>query len=468
MKKQLYLLLTAMLMTCFASTALAKANQPATPSSVSAVPTAINPTYTGVMQALVNAGEATGGTMYYSLDNDVWSTAIPTAKNAGNYTVYYKVIGDDTHTDYTPDDNAVAVTIAKTPLTITASEKWISYGDPLQYLEASYNGFVNGEGPGYVQPAVKFASDYTQGDNAGTYTITPYGAGAVNYAISYVSGTLHVNKIYSVITTAPTAIDGLVATGNPQVLITAGEATGGQMQYSLNYFSWSTDLPTATDAGIYTVYYIVMGDVNHYSTSTASIEVTIAPTDIVITPYPDPQHAGVYYSTFYDSNFKYALPAGVEAYVATYDGANLLLTKTAEAGEVIPDDEAVILKASVSPFTLTPSDGEAVPYSAMNDLQGTDVSITTPNNCYVLAGTDGVVGFYHYTGANLNPHKAYVTLPGGGMNQAPRRMPFVFNQATDVENIQGDNVQSTKVLENGVLYIIKNGVKYNTQGHIVK
>ena len=128
--------------------------------------------------------------MYYSLDNSAWSEDIPTAKNAGDYTVYYKVIGDETHADYTPAPNIVAATITKAPLTITASEKWIEYGDPLQYMGAIYTGFVNGEGPGYVQPAVKFSSDYTQGDNAGTYTITPYGAGAANYEISYVSGIL--------------------------------------------------------------------------------------------------------------------------------------------------------------------------------------------------------------------------------------------------------------------------------------
>lgn len=33
-----------------------------------------------------------------------------------------------------------------------------------------------------------------------------------------------------------------------------------------------------------------------------------------------------------------------------------------------------------------------------------------------------------------------------------------------VENVQSDDVQCTKVIENGVLYIIKNGAKYNAQG----
>jgi len=195
--------------------------------------------------------------------------------------------------------------------------------------------------------------------------------------------------------------------------------------------------------------------------------VTPAPAeDVDITPNADPDHAGVYYSTFYDSANKYALPAGVEAYVATLDGANLLLSKIADAGQTIPADNAVILKSSVTPFTLSISDAETVPVNAINHLEGTDVSIATPANCYVLAGNDGV-GFYHYTASMLNPHKAYV-IYSGAPNQAPKRMPFIFNQATGVENVQGDKVQSTKVIENGVLYIIKNGVKYNAQGQVVK
>ena len=186
--------------------------------------------------------------------------------------------------------------------------------------------------------------------------------------------------------------------------------------------------------------------------------------DVNITPNVDPENPTVYYSTFFDSANKYALPDGVEAYVATRDGANLLLSKIADAGQTIPADNAVILKSSVTPFTLSISDAEAVTFTATNDLQGTDESIATPANCYVLAGNDGV-GFYHYTASMLNPHKAYVIYSG---SQAPHRMPFVFNQATGVENVQGDNVQSTKVIENGVLYIIKNGVKYNAQGQVVK
>lgn len=186
--------------------------------------------------------------------------------------------------------------------------------------------------------------------------------------------------------------------------------------------------------------------------------------NVNITPYVDPDHAGVYYSTFFDSSVKYELPAGVEAYVADLSGANLLLTKIAEAGEVIPANVAVILKSTVTPFTLTVSDADAVTFTATNDLQGSDTQIATPGNCYVLAGNDGV-GFYHYTAAMLNPHKAYVIYSG---SQAPKRMPFIFDQATGVESVQPSAISSQKVIENGQLFIIKNGVKYNAQGQVVK
>ena len=186
--------------------------------------------------------------------------------------------------------------------------------------------------------------------------------------------------------------------------------------------------------------------------------------EVNITPNEDPDHAGVYYSTSFDSANKYALPAGVEAYVADLSGANLLLTKIAEEGEVIPANVAVILKSSVDQFTLTVSDADAVTFTATNDLQGSDTQIATPANCYVLAGTNGV-GFYHYNGTNLNPHKAYVIYSG---SQAPRRMPFVFEQTTGVENVQNSDIRSQKVVENGQLIIIRNGVRYNAAGQNVK
>ena len=73
--------------------------------------------YTGSAQTLVTPGSATGGTMYYSLDGNAWSETIPTGTAAGDYTVYYKVIGDGNHSD--SEGSSVNVAIGKAPVTIT-------------------------------------------------------------------------------------------------------------------------------------------------------------------------------------------------------------------------------------------------------------------------------------------------------------------------------------------------------------
>lgn len=68
--------------------------------SVTTAPTAITGlTPTGSAQALVNAGSGTG-TMYYRLGSSGdFSTSIPTATAAGNYTVYYKCDSTSNYTE---------------------------------------------------------------------------------------------------------------------------------------------------------------------------------------------------------------------------------------------------------------------------------------------------------------------------------------------------------------------------------
>ena len=196
--------------------------------------------------------------------------------------------------------------------------------------------------------------------------------------------------------------------------------------------------------------------------------------NVDITAKADPQNAGVYYSTFYDGSRQLQLPANVEAYTATVSGDKMLLKKVAVPGDILPAATAVVLRAGEEHFSLIPNAASPVAVGN-NALRGTDVNMTVPSaHCYVLSGADGFVGFYPLSGSYmLTAHKAYIDLDNlpGGPSSAPRRLRFVFENeqtATGVEDVQSDNVQSTKVIENGVLYIIKNGVKYNAQGQIVK
>ena len=160
-------------------------------SSVSKAPTAKSLTFNGSAQALVNAGTPSGGTMQYKLNSGSWSTSIPTATNAGSYTVYYKVVGDANHSDNS--GSSVAVTINKAASTCTA----------------------------------------------------------------------------------PTA-KSLTYNGSALALVNAGSTSHGTMQYKLSTSStWSTSIPTATNAGTYTVNYKVVGDANHNDNSGGNVAVTI-------------------------------------------------------------------------------------------------------------------------------------------------------------------------------------------------
>lgn len=98
-------------------------------------PTAVeNLIHNGSAQALVNAGSTDFGTLLYSLDGTNYSDAIPTATDAGTYTVYYKVIGDDNHNDVS---GSIAVTIMGK--NIAACDITV----PNQTLEGPNNPFVN-------------------------------------------------------------------------------------------------------------------------------------------------------------------------------------------------------------------------------------------------------------------------------------------------------------------------------------
>ncbi|WP_026523459.1 Ig-like domain-containing protein [Butyrivibrio sp. MB2005] len=77
---------------------------------VTKAPTAKTLTYNGSAQELLTAGTAEGGTMYYALGenattspaDNLYTTAIPKATDAGTYHVWYKAVGDDSHTDSVP------------------------------------------------------------------------------------------------------------------------------------------------------------------------------------------------------------------------------------------------------------------------------------------------------------------------------------------------------------------------------
>ena len=111
---------------------------------------------------------------------------------------------------------------------------------------------------------------YSANTIVGTATITITGkenyAGTTSKTFNIVKATPNVS--------APAAVDNLIYSGKNQALVVAGTTNFGTLLYRTDGNNYSEDIPTATDAGTYTVYYKVAGDANHNDVS-GSIEVTI-------------------------------------------------------------------------------------------------------------------------------------------------------------------------------------------------
>ncbi len=202
-----------------------------------------------------------------------------------------------------------------------------------------------------------------------------------------------------------------------------------------------------------------------------------------VTASDDP-HDVVYYRTYYDSSHDLMLPPDVWAYVGYVNGDEFILRPIAFDGEIVPAGTAVVLRSFSQTYRLIMMAPEAPAYTGTNQLRGTDTQIVIASDpvlsakagqIYVL-GREGWVnsqrqegmGLYRYTGTTLGAHKAYMIL-NSSPNNAPARFLFKHEQtATGIENASANFGESEKRLENGQLIIIKNGVRYNAQGQIVK
>ncbi len=160
-------------------------------------PTAVEAlVYNASNQTLIAAGQTQDGTFEYSLDPtllDSWKAELPQAKDAGTYRVYYRVQGDLNHLDSTAVD-PIAVTIAKAPLTATADDKSIIYGDLAPEFTVTYAGWQGDDDASVLAGEIAYACEYVKGNPVGEYVITPSGVDANNYTIEFVNGKLTVNS----------------------------------------------------------------------------------------------------------------------------------------------------------------------------------------------------------------------------------------------------------------------------------
>ena len=360
-----------------------------------------NLTYIGQEQALITAGSVTKyGTMQYSLtENGTYSQVIPTGTDAGAYTVWYRVIGDENHNDTTPA--SVAVRIGKKPLTlsgVTAASKPYDGTTDANISSVTFDNVTLNRGTDYTvtanfddasvgsgknvtatvtlmgQTAKNYSLEQSSFTTTGsiikaaapdfvketaltivnghekTYTVTlpalpkletPKEYGAPTYELGeiklgggyYTSGakvengeltlpiqkndvkttgsvgtatvviksanyeditlTVNVNATNKLVptVTAPT-VNTLTYNGAEQALVTAGKTTGGTMLYRLGDSEWSEQIPTAKNAGEYTVWYKVQGNAEYADVAEQNVTVTVAKKSVTVTALDKSAYTG--------------------------------------------------------------------------------------------------------------------------------------------------------------------------------
>ena len=225
-------------------------------------PTAVaNLVYTGDALNLITAGVVDGGTMQYKLGADgIWSSEIPTATNAGEYTVYYKVLGDDSHSDLIDDETQqLTVTIAKADAQVTAptAKTGLKYNGESQELVVA--GSAIGATIKYKLGDGEWTTDIPKATGAGEYTVIYKAVAAANYNV--VDGE---NKFSITIAKIADSIDFsldnvTVRCGDsiPELTATSASGTAVTFTYSDNGNDYYTKEQLADFAFIYgTTYYV--------------------------------------------------------------------------------------------------------------------------------------------------------------------------------------------------------------------
>lgn len=309
--------------------------------------------YTGSSQALVNPGTVKDATseefdpglplLYAVMEGEnvpifgavasslTWSTEVPTAVNAGNYYIWYKVDGNAHYYGCDPETNPITVTIATTDAVIANPVPIdnLVYNGSLQqivlpadasdgctvyyYVTESATDVPAEDAVGWVDPAVN--ADYSPAPkmkNAGTYyvwTKVVDNSGGDNYTgITGVSAAAVVSSIAKadITVTAPTlAANSTYNADSHYLLATLGTVTykdadnadanalvdndyRAKLMYKVNSGDWveTPTNPYVYNAGNYTVQYKVDGGRNFKSVNPVTLGTVVVAKASPISPTP--------------------------------------------------------------------------------------------------------------------------------------------------------------------------------------
>lgn len=369
------------------------------PATILSGPKAKILTYTGEAQKLVSAGMVSGGYMLYSLDGINYSKSIPMQTEAGEYTVWFRVKGDDTHTD--ADGGRLTVTIDKAEPTLTLMPAAKALTENGQAQELVTAGTADGGELLYSLDSDNYSSQIPSASVAGQYTVWYYIQGDANHTdsksdqlTSFIVGQGDPAFI-------PPTTPELTYNGAAQALITAGQVEGGILQYSNDGEIWTDEIPTSIVPGTYTVWYQVKANEESEPIAIVSLTSIILPAPLTITADN---------KTIYDGEQLPALTCSYSGFVGTETETILdtppTLSTEASATSGIGGYDITVSGATAANYMITHVNGRLIISPTFKDeATGENVSavlIEEEDGTLKVALTTLPDGFYDGT-ANLPP-----------------------------------------------------------------
>ncbi|MCR5848195.1 MAG: hypothetical protein K6G75_08780 [Lachnospiraceae bacterium] len=265
--------------------------------------------YNGTSQELVSVEDVINGTVVFSSSKDGdYSETIPAGKNAGDYTVWYRVIGDEYYSDI--DHESIAVSIYPQPVGLRWSDTEFKYDGEEHCPSAEATRLVNGDecdvivegaakevgkhiatatslsNPNYCLPAniadVVGDSSNALSDLNRDLLSDKKGSENSSALSAVVADDTEETSIEFVITGVAScevkAIDGLIYNGEDQNLIEALENESGKVVFSASENGeFSETIPTGKAAGSYEIWYKVLGNEYYEDSEPQKLSASIAP-----------------------------------------------------------------------------------------------------------------------------------------------------------------------------------------------
>lgn len=454
------------------------------------------------------------------------------ATNAGTYTVQWYVKHSGCYLDSEIESIEVTIArksagvAAPSPMpTVDAAS--LTYNGTPQDLVTATGSLQSGYTLVYSTDGVNWSEDIPQGTNAGDYTVYYKFYKGANEEYVPSPNTIDANIAQADLpgVTLPEATSTIPYDGTEKTLLEIDPVANATIWYKLGDGDWTTTPPTATDADDYSVQYkIVPNDAVNYNTigpNTVTVTILDYPTvyDVNVDPtakltellntpsdlkikrtiYADGEYNTICLPFSLDASALAASPLAGFDRLKTFRGAKVTGTAPDLSIDIFVED-ATTIEAGI-PYLMTYPVGDNIVDPVFHDVT---VTTTTPS----ATSADGVTfqGMfaqvhidpyaserdedYLFLGANsqlmwpassqtdssikMRGFRAYFIIDRNSISPAlaPKgtraRIVDAPKTATGIENASATFGGSEKILENGVLYIIRNGVRYNAQGQVVK